>query len=328
MNIILFGESPFTHFLSQELLELENVSRVFHYGASPKVYSSSRYHPLFTLEKDIERFILGLPSVYHFDVIFPIGINYQLWKKFRNLMLSLKIPLILPDEKIIKITTSSIGLKKFLFEANIPIANKDMLFKNKFSFFVVCNNKEWKYIGISKNYSDNASSSFVNTYNSNLNEYVTRIVSLMRLKNFDTRLILKLDIVSDVEENLFVRGITVSPDDVDFLTAISLVENNLADLFYRVGADKELPIIKFKDKSCVAVKIINKDVNLRPAEFPQIWPEIGNIRINLSNSPFSVHSIISSCDDNIELATANIYNFLKDKPMGDYMYKTDIGSEQ
>ncbi len=326
MNIILFGETASTHFLSQELLGLENVSRVFHYGASPKVYSSSRYHPLFTLEKDLKKFILDLPAKHHFDLIFPVGLNYQIWKKFRKVMTQTNIPLILPDERIVKITSSKNNIREFLREAELPYVNTGTKNKNTFSFYTLCNNKGWRYIGSAKNYEDMGAHSLYKDYNNVGNQYVEKIFTLMRSKNYDTRFVLKLDI--SVDDNLSISKIHSSIDDTDFMSICPLIENNLAELFHSVGADNDLPLITFKNKVSMSVKIVNRDyprTSSQIKESPQLWPVLGNVKVGLANSPFLLHSVVSSCDESLELVRNNIYNFLRNKPMGDYTYKNDIG---
>jgi|LauGreDrversion4_2_1035121.scaffolds.fasta_scaffold03899_11 hypothetical protein len=323
MNIILFGESPSAHFLSQNLLELENVSRVFHYGASPKVYSSTRYHPLFTLEKDIEKFILELPLKYHFDLIVPMGLKYQLWSDFRKIMLDTGIPILLPDERLINLIGCQSSIKKILTDADLPYRS-DIEVNNKFSFYAICNNKSWAHLGTVKNYKDIKFCSPFKDYDDVVSKYVQQIFTLLKLNNYNTRFILKVELALDSNNNVVILKLDTSLDN-EFLTICSLVKNNLADILYNAGADIEFPKIEFKNNGSVSLKIVTKTrIKSQAEEFPQLWPVTGNVTVSLNNPPLSLHSIVSSCDENIDLARNNIYNFLKNKPMGNYTYIEQI----
>lgn len=409
MNIALFGETASTYSLSQHLLKLQNVSRVFHYGASPKVYSSSNYHPLFTLESDVKKFVLDLPSKYHFDLIFPLGINYQVWKKFRSTMIGTKIPMILPDPEITKLEWSKIKGKEFLLEAGVPtteysVYGKTELLKNfynitrpfalkynqdwragmqtvivtdenleeefntiknstryymkdedhsrqkfliekfvkikkEFSYHAICNNKGWRYIGSARDYkkryendigfntSGMGAYSPVESFDQIVHTYADKIFNLMRSKGYDTRFVLYLGIAV-TDDGPIVLEINTRPGDPEFQTIYPLIKNNFADLLYSAGADEDLPEITFIDKTSMSLRIIHKDYKLennQTIDFPQLWPVPGNISIAITEPPFLLHSVITTIDDNLVLARENIYNFLKNKRMGSYTYRTDIG---
>jgi phosphoribosylamine--glycine ligase len=410
MNIALFGESAGTYSLSQHLLKLKNVSRVFHYGASPKVYSSSNYHPLFTLEPDVKKFVLDLPSKHHFDLIFPLGINYQVWEEFRKTMLGKKIPMILPDPEITKLEWSKIKGKEFLLEAGVPtteysvykktellknfynitrpfvlkydrdwragmqtvivtdenvieefntvknstryymkeedqsrqqfLIEKFITIKKEFSYHAICNNKGWRYLGSARDYkkryetdigfntSGMGAYSPVEIFDQVVHTYADKIFNLMRLKGYDTRFILYLGIAITDDNDPIVLEINARPGDPEFQTIYPLIENDLADLLYKAGADEDLPEVMFTDKTALSLRIVHKDYKLendKTNDFPQLWPIPGNVSIAITEPPFLLHSVVTTVDDNLELARETVYNFLKNKRMGSYTYRTDIG---
>lgn len=410
MNIALFGESASTYSFAQELLNLNNVSSVFHYGANHKVYSSSRYHPLFTLDKDLKNFILNLPKQYQFDLIFPTTLNFQIWKDFKTVMEKTGIPLILPDHEITELEWSKVKGKQFLLEADIPttdfsLYNKSELIENffaiprpyvlkydrdwraggqtviitddnvedefvkikessryfmseeevspqnfliekfikikkEFSYHMLCNNKGWRYIGSSRDYKKRydgdlgfntagmGAYSPVEHFDTRAHIFADKIFNLLKNKKFDTRLVLYLGMAVDINDNLLVLEINTRPGDPEFQTIYPLIENNLADLFYKAGADEELPCINFKNKSTVALRVVHRDYDLLKQdvkEFPQLWPVTGKVQVSPVKVQVLLHSVITSVDDNLELARDNIYNFLKNKPMGEFTFRTDIG---
>lgn len=151
MNIALFGETAGTYSLAQHLIE-EPDTRVFHHGASFKVPSTNRYHPLFSFGDDIKKFILNIPQGKTIDLIFPLTLNYQLWPEFRQKMLNYGIPLLMPDENVAALEWSKVKGKQFLEEAGVPtteytVYKKDELIENFFKIkrpFVLKFDQDWR----------------------------------------------------------------------------------------------------------------------------------------------------------------------------------------
>ena len=95
--------------------------------------------------------------------------------------------------------------------------------------------------------------------------------------------------------------------------------------------NKNIPDIKFNDNCGVSIRIVNKiyDESVlaknKYFERPILWPVTGNIILSHGSRAKLLNSLVSVEGQSIEAASDQLYNFLKTKFMGDFVYRTDIG---
>ena len=108
---------------------------------------------------------------------------------------------------------------------------------------------------------------------------------------------------------------------------LPLIKNNIADLLYATASDQPLPTIEFKEQYSVAVRIFNKNYNpkLLESKKPNLGVIPNNISVSYNSENNLLYAVLTATANTIEEAGNEIYNFLKDKDLGDYTYRKDIG---
>jgi phosphoribosylamine-glycine ligase len=414
VNIALLGDTAGTYTLAQRLLD-DNASRVFHYGASVKVPSTNRYHPLFSLDRNLDKFILDIPVGKTIDLMFPLSLNYQLWPKFRQTMLNYGIPLLMPDANVAMLEWSKVIGKKFLEEAGVPtteysVYKKQELIDNFFkikrpfvlkfdqdwraglqtviinddnvdeeynqltspdlkrfyearlgdwidqefvveqyieidreiSYHVLCNDVSWAYIGSARDYKKRyegdigfntagmGSYSPVDEFPNDVHLYADKIIKLIWKKGYSMKGILYLGIAITKTGKPLVLEINTRPGDPEIQSILPLIENNLPNLLYDAAMNKKLPTVTFNDMHTVSLRVISSNYNLGSAKFdererPQLWPLVGGIKMGMTHPNDLLFSVLTVTDATRIGASDRLYKFLKNKFMGDYTFRADIG---
>jgi phosphoribosylamine-glycine ligase len=106
------------------------------------------------------------------------------------------------------------------------------------------------------------------------------------------------------------------------------IKNNLLKLFLDVATDKEIEPIEFLDQSAVSVRVVNKNYDCFDTEkfIPcDLWPTPTNIYVSVNQNRKLLNSVVSTTGDTVEQASDVLYQYLKNKEMNDFTYRTDIG---
>ena len=164
-----------------------------------------------------------------------------------------------------------------------------------------------------------------------INEYADSIVSFLKQKGTPYVGSLYLGIMIDETGTPQVLEINTRFGSPEIESIIPTIETNLLDIFYSAAANKNIPDIKFNDNCGVSIRIVNKiyDESVlaknKYFERPILWPVTGNIILSHGSRAKLLNSLVSVEGQSIEAASDQLYNFLKTKFMGDFVYRTDIG---
>ena len=213
----------------------------------------------------------------------------------------------------------------------------------EYSWHAICNSTGWKYLGTARDYKkrfDNdvgfntagmGSYSPVADVDPRINEYADSIVSFLKQKGTPYVGILYLGIMIDETGTPQVLEINTRFGSPEIESIIPTIETNLLDIFYSAAADQNIPDIKFNDRCGVSIRIVNKtydeSVLSKHKNFqrPVLWPTTGDIILSRGSKGKLLNSLVSVEDATIEAASDQLYNFLKNKIMGDFVYRKDIG---
>lgn len=213
----------------------------------------------------------------------------------------------------------------------------------EYSWHAICNETGWRYLGSSRDYKKRyendvghntasmGSYSPVGNVDSQINKYADLIVNYLKQKGTPYVGILYLGIMIDKTGTPLVLEINTRPGSPEIESIIPTLDTNLLDIFYSTATNQPIPEIKFNDRSAVSLRIVNKtyseDVITSKKQFimPKIWPLIGDIKMSMGLKANLLHSLITVDDVSVEAASDQLYAFLKNKDMGDFTYRTDIG---
>lgn len=210
----------------------------------------------------------------------------------------------------------------------------------EYSYHVLCNKTGWTYLGSARDYKKiyegdigfntvgMGSYSPVSEVDPIIKTYVDKIFNFLKFRNIEYLGFLYLGIMVDDKGIPQVLEINTRPGDPEILTILSVIKNNLADLFYNAAMNKELPKIEFSDDHAVTIRIVHKEFDLANkdnATLPDLEPAYDDIDICFNRDIGVMHSLITAIDGTREAASDRLYKFLNNKHMGDFRFRTDIG---
>jgi phosphoribosylamine-glycine ligase len=129
----------------------------------------------------------------------------------------------------------------------------------------------------------------------------------------------------------YILEINTRPGSPEGETLLETVDNNLLDLFLATASNQPIPEVIHNDRVCLSLRVINKDYNdeietsSEPLDWPQLLPMTDDIKITRVINDRLLHSVLTVTDVSTEACADRIYAFLKNKHMGDFTYRTDIG---
>ena len=141
--------------------------------------------------------------------------------------------------------------------------------------------------------------------------------------------ILYLGILIDENDNPIILEINTRAGDPEFNCICPLINESIAKLLHDCATNKPLKPVSFSNKKSVSLRIINKDYSLKylreKENNPPKLPLSSELSINFNKDRGLFYCVITSTDETIQQASDNIYNFLKNKDMGNYTFRKDIG---
>jgi phosphoribosylamine--glycine ligase len=148
MKIVVLGGNSGAHFVSQKLLEEDNVKKLYQLGANLAIPPSEKFIPLDLSVDEILEFL----DKTELDFVFVNTINYLLNKRIQNKIKEKGIPSCSPGLNLCMLEWSKSVGKKLLNELKIPtgksrILKKDQLFKEFFDIprpWVLKFEKDWR----------------------------------------------------------------------------------------------------------------------------------------------------------------------------------------
>lgn len=208
------------------------------------------------------------------------------------------------------------------------------------SYHALSNAVSWIYLGSARDYKKRyendrghntagmGSYRIVEDVDSRIHEYADRIFNHFRNRGKPYIGFLYLGIMINKNGDPVVLEINTRPGDPEITAILPGIENNLAELLYNAATNKTLEPLTFNNKCVVSLRIVHKDYSLNPHD-NFIEPDLGtmenDMRIGYNECRGLLHSVITASAPSNKEAADNIYNFLKDKNMGDFTYRTDIG---
>jgi phosphoribosylamine-glycine ligase len=231
--------------------------------------------------------------------------------------------------------TANIGEQYFIVEDFIEGVKE-------YSYHVLCNSTSWTYLGCARDYKKrfdgdtghNTASygayAIVDKIDPCIANYVDCILNKLKDQGTPYIGILYLGIMVTKDGTPVVLEINTRPGDPEFQVILPLIDESIASILYKCATNKPLTPIIFSNKKSVAVRIVHKDYNLSTLyeagiNYPMLWPVPDNITIGYSMSRGLLYCVITATGDTVKQAADIIYTFLKNKNMGDYTYRTDIG---
>lgn len=211
----------------------------------------------------------------------------------------------------------------------------------------LCNGKDWIYLGSARDYkkiydndqgsncSSTGSYSPIDYVNENIKSqmfsYVDRILNYLNNLGIIYKGIMYLGLLIDSKNTVNILEINTRSGNPEFSVILSTIESkNLLENLYMASIGKDLLPIKFNDTVVVGLNLIHKNYS----NFPQLRPRIPEI---IPNEKFincyyngmiygnNYFMNIINTGNNLEIASNEIYDWLKNKEFGDYRYRTDIG---
>jgi len=243
----------------------------------------------------------------------------------------------LQNEGMLRISkvTANIGEQYFIVEDFIEGVKE-------YSYHVLCNSTGWSYLGSARDYKKRfdgdigyntvsyGSYAMVDSVDPCIATYVDSILDKLNSQGTPYIGILYLGIMITKDQTPMVLEINTRPGDPEFQAIIPLINESILSLLYNCATNKPLLPIKFHNKKSVSVRILHKDYQLSRLyevgiNYPMLWPIPPDITIGYTMTRGLSYCVITATGDTVQQASDTIYSFLKNKDMGDYNYRTDIG---
>jgi phosphoribosylamine--glycine ligase len=166
----------------------------------------------------------------------------------------------------------------------------------------------------------------MNDINPVVHTYAEKIYNHLKLNGQEWTGFMYLGVMEDKNGVPYVLEINTRLGNPELQVILPLIKNNLKDIFYSAATNKTIEPIQFKNKSAVAVRIINKSYHLASTNStdPDL-PEEAGLYINYPVSRHTFNASIVAVDDTVVGASDKIYKYLEGKDMHDFTYRTDIG---
>jgi phosphoribosylamine---glycine ligase len=239
----------------------------------------------------------------------------------------------------------TIGAKRFLNSMG-EFTNQQFIIEEfvngirEYSYHALCNATNWTYLGSARDYKKRyendqghnttgmGSYSPVENVDPIVHSYVDKIIKSLKSEGINYVGFLYLGIMVLEDGTPAVLEINTRPGDPEFFTILPIIKNNVAELFYNAATNKELPQLEFTDDHAVSIRIVHKDFDLldkEKFESPSLWPVYGGIDVSYNRDQGLMNSVITAVDSSRATASDRLYKFLKNKNMGDFRFRSDIG---
>jgi phosphoribosylamine--glycine ligase len=213
----------------------------------------------------------------------------------------------------------------------------------EYSYHAICNEKNWQYLGTARDYKKRYENDIghntismgayspVENVDLQISSYVSKILEFLKSKETPFVGILYLGIMIDKTGTPQVLEINTRPGSPEIETIIPTIDTNLLDIFSSTALNNEIPEIKFNNQHVVSLRIVNKDYTEQVATskvsfiLPDLPPTVENITVSKGSQNKLWHSVLTISDKNRNVAASKLYQFLENKSMGDFTFRTDIG---
>lgn len=208
------------------------------------------------------------------------------------------------------------------------------------SYHALSNAVSWTYLGSARDYKKRyendqghntagmGSYRIVENVDPRIHDYADRIFKYCQERGKPYIGFLYLGIMIDKNGNPVVLEINTRPGDPEITAILPGIENNLANLLHDVATNKQLTPLEFNNNSVVSLRIVHNDYSLNPHDNfvePQLSDVPNDMCIGYNECRGLLHSVITASAGTNTAAADKIYAFLKNKDMGDFTYRTDIG---
>ena len=210
----------------------------------------------------------------------------------------------------------------------------------EYSYHVISNSVSWQYLGSARDYKRRYENdqgfntvgigAYANVeINPIVHTYTEKILNYLKENDKEWIGFVYLGIMEDKNGIPHVLEINARLGNPELQVILPLIKNDIKNLFYTTATNQTIEPIEFKNKSAVAVRIINKDYHL--AEDPKnvISPDFDNpddsIMVNYPIWRRVFNASIVAVDDSIDKASDRIYTYLEGKEMYNYTYRKDVG---
>lgn len=212
--------------------------------------------------------------------------------------------------------------------------------KREYSYHILLNEQNWTYIGSARDYKkrfDNDqghNTAGMGSYSGvdvdpEVHAYANKIYNYFKEHNIKYIGVLYLGVAETTNGQTLILEINTRPGDPEMQSAFSLIDHNLGDLFFKAATNKYLPKVSFKSESAVTIRIVRKDYDIFRKPQPGIYPTLTNVPANIrvsNNSHFGIlHSTLTAVNKSIDTAGQDLYNYLANVDLGDYVIRSDIG---
>jgi phosphoribosylamine--glycine ligase len=174
--------------------------------------------------------------------------------------------------------------------------------------------------------------STVSEFDPAIHLYAERLYAFLKKKGINYIGFLYLGILIDKNGVPLVLEINTRPGEPEIQTILSIIDNDIANLFYATATNQPLEKILFNKKSAVSVRIVNKEIDngnknkskkTDVFQFPAM--STSDIKINLSQYQGGIHSVLTTSADSINDASDKIYKYIESIDIKNYTYRSDIG---
>lgn len=208
------------------------------------------------------------------------------------------------------------------------------------SYHALSNAESWTYLGSARDYKKRyendqghntagmGSYRIVEDVDARIHDYADRIFKYCQERGKPYIGVLYLGIMINKNGDPVVLEINTRPGDPEITAILPGIENNLADLLYDAATNKPLSPLEFNNKSVVSLRIVHNDYSLNSHDNfvePQLGELPDDMCIGYNECRGLLHSVITANGSTNEEAADKIYSFLKNKDMGDFTFRTDIG---
>jgi phosphoribosylamine-glycine ligase len=221
--------------------------------------------------------------------------------------------------------------QKFIVETFIDIVQE-------YSYHVLCSKDNHVYLGSSRDYKKNNNGDVgVNTDGMGsygavdadkiINEYVIKILNYLKNNNSAYVGIMYLGVAVDQTGIPIILEINTRSGDTEFHNILSLINNNISELFYNAAVNKPLEPIEFSTDKSVAIRIVKSDMQSKGDHFftrlKNIPPDIYAYQSGILNNKFQ--GVLTTTAADVDQASDKIYSYLDSIDLSNFIFRSDIG---
>lgn len=211
--------------------------------------------------------------------------------------------------------------------------------KREYSYHMMINASNWRYLGSARDYKKlNEGDTGFNTvsmgsYNVDdidpmVHTYASKLFMWFNTRLSRNRGFIFLGIAVDENDVPVVLEINTRSGDPELQAILGSVENNLADFFLTASLNEEMPEITHNKTKTVTVRLVNRvyDWTKQASFLPQLATPPDGITHGLEGEErYLKHSVFTATGMTHDEAANKIYKYLDQQPVGQYMYRGDIG---